>query len=250
MLKLRRCPVCHSMVPLEAIKCRHCHHYLGFSFRWVWEEGVRVAGLVAMIAAAAVATRSLEMSLLAQREKDAALVQAQISQRERDALKEDLSAGALSPRQMEKQLAAVPEKRLLSAAGKTSDARVRHVLEGALTLKKGLVAYTPAGKSPEEGFDSSGFVCYLLAQVGALDPAYQRTFSVARLERAFPSVLPEKARAGDLVFIGKAFVAISLGDDLAVGMASGTGVQVFTIPPTAQKSFRRWGYEVGSKLVR
>jgi len=131
----RKCPICHSSVPFNAKKCRHCHNYLGFSFQWVWEEGIRVLGLVSMVAAAVVAWKSLELTMIAQRQKDEAVSQAQISHQERDALKEDFTADAPGLGDLQNQLASAQEKSLLKAAAKSSDLRVRQLLSEALKLK-------------------------------------------------------------------------------------------------------------------
>jgi cell wall-associated NlpC family hydrolase len=235
---------------MGAIKCRHCHHYLGFSLRWVWEEAIRLLGLVAMVAAAVVASKSLELSLVAQRERQEALAQAQISRQERDALKEDLSLIGQGPAVLQRLVAAAPDKRLQKAAAQSKDPRVRAVLMQALALKHAATPYAPGGKGPDEGFDSSGFVAYLLAQAGALDPAYQGTFSAARLERSLVSIEPEAAKVGDLVFIGQGFVAVYLGEGMAVGIASAMGIQVFSIPANAACSYRRWAYEQAVRQLR
>jgi hypothetical protein len=246
----RKCPVCHSVVPLHAKKCRHCHNYLGFSFQWVWEEGIRLFGLLAMIAAAIVAWKSLELAVLAQSQRDEAVAQAQISYQERDAIKEDLSTDALGLGQLQSQLGTASERSLLKAAADSSDLRVRKMLSEALRLKQNHVPFRMGGKSPEEGFDSSGFVAFLLAEAGALDPLYHRTFSVSRLEKTFPSVKAENAKPGDLVFLGKSFVAVHLSANLAVGIGGAKGIQVISISPKASKTYHRWAYEQDSRMLK
>jgi len=246
----RKCPICHSSVPANAKKCRHCHNYLGFSFQWVWEEGVRVLGLVAMVAAAVVAWKSLELSMLAQRQKDEAVAQAAISYQERDALKEDLSADALGLGQLQDELGSQQEKSLAKASAKSSDLRVRQLLAEALKLKQANTPFRMGGKSPEEGFDSSGFVSYLLAKVGAVDSLYYRTFSVAKLRKSLLEVKAADAKPGDLVFLGGSFVAVQLLGNLAVGMGGTKGVQVISFSPKARKSYARWAYDRDVKLLK
>lgn len=247
---MRKCPICHSSVPINAKKCRHCHNYLGFSFQWVWEEGIRMLGLVSMIAAAIVAWKSLELTMLAQRQKDEALDQAHISAQERTALQEDVRADPAGLGQLQDQLGSAQEKSLVKAAAKTSDLRVRQLLAEALKLKQGNVPFRMGGKAPEEGFDSSGFVSYLLAKVGALDPLYHRTFSVSRLQKSLPEVKADKIQPGDLVFLGSSFVAIELGGNLAVGIGGPKGIQVISFSPKAKKVYRRWAYGQDAKMLK
>jgi cell wall-associated NlpC family hydrolase len=249
MIMMRQCPICHSKVPFSAKKCRHCHNYLGFSFQWVWEEGVRGLSLLATIAAALVAWKSLQFTMVAQNQREQAMAQTALSYQERDALKEDLDEGTDAPNILS-QAATVHEKELVNAAEKSSDLRVRQVLEAALSLKKTGVKFRMGGKSPEEGFDSSGFVSFLLAKAGVLDPLYQRTFSVAKLEKSLPEIDSDKVKPGDLVFLGKSFVAIHLEGHLAVGIGNNKGIQVFSFFPKARVSYRRWAYEEDSKMIR
>jgi cell wall-associated NlpC family hydrolase len=245
-----RCPVCHSPIAANAKKCRHCHNYLGFSFMWLWEEGSRVLGLVATAGAALVAWKSLQLTLISQHQKDEAVTQSRISQLEREALKEDLGSETLALEPLKNQLATAADKSLARAADKSNDLRVRKLLLQALKLKQDGVPFRMGGKSPEEGFDSSGFVSYLLAESGALDPMYHRTFSVARLEKTFPKIKPEDAKPGDLVFLGSTFVAVNLDGILAVGIGSSKGIQVFSFLPKAKKSFHRWAYEQDTRLQK
>jgi cell wall-associated NlpC family hydrolase len=245
-----RCPICHSPVPPHAKKCRHCHNYLGFSFQWVWEEGARVLGLLATVAAAVVAWKSLEFTQVAQRDRQAALAQSQLSNQERDALKEDISASSDESGLLQSLATSAQEKGLIMAAAKSSDLRVRQVLAEAIKLRRQGVQFRMGGKSPEEGFDSSGLVSFLLAEAGALDPLYQRTFSVAKLEKSLPEVSAMQAKPGDLAFLGKSFVAIRLQGRQAVGIGSAKGIQVFTFFPKAKIVYRRWAYEQDSKLLK
>jgi hypothetical protein len=246
----RKCPICHSAVPINAKKCRHCHNYLGFSFQWVWEEAIRVLGLISMIAAAIVAWKSLELTSLAQSQKDVAIANAMISRQEREALKEDVGADAPGLGQMQSELSLSQEKSLLKAAAKTSDLRVRQLLSEALKLKQQKIPFRMGGKSPEEGFDASGFVSYLLAKAGALDPLYHRTFSVTKLQKSFAEIKARDVMPGDLVFLGSSFVAIQLGDNLAIGMGGSKGIQVISFFPKAKKSYRRWAYGEDVKLLK
>jgi cell wall-associated NlpC family hydrolase len=245
----RKCPICHSAVPLNAKKCRHCHNYLGFSFQWVWEEGVRVLGLVSMIAAALVAWKSLEVSMQAQRQRQEAVASADLSLREREALKEDLLAPS-GLAQLQTQALSSEEKTLVRAAEESSDVRVRKMLAGALELKRKNVPFRMGGKSPEEGFDSSGFVSYLLGECGALDPLYHSTFSVARLAKTFPKIEESKAKPGDLVFLDAGFVAIHIGHNLAVGIGGDKGIHVLSFFPKAKKTYHRWAYEQEAKGLK
>jgi hypothetical protein len=246
----RKCAICHSLVPAEAKKCRHCHNYLGFSFQWVWEEGVRVLGLVAMVAAAVVAWKSLEFTILAEKEKEEALSEASIARQEHAALKEDLVADAIGLGFLQTQAFVGKSKSLQSASESSSDLRVRQVLAEALKLRDQGVHFRMGGKSPEEGFDSSGFVSYALSQAGVLDPLYYQTFSVARLEKSFLKIKPDTAKAGDLVFVNSNFVAFHLGGDLAVGIGGVKGIQIFSFSSKAKKNYRRWAYGQDVRMLK
>jgi cell wall-associated NlpC family hydrolase len=250
MTPIRRCPVCHSLVPEQAKKCRHCHNYLGFSFQWVWEEGVRVLGLVAMVAAAVVAWKSLELTVIAQQQKDDALALVAISRGEHDALKQDLVSGALSLGRLPSEAVAAQAHSLRKASDGSTDVRVRQVLAEALKLQSQAVPFRLGGKSPEEGFDASGFVSYLLADVGALDPRYHGTFSVAKLEKSFQKIDPGVAKIGDLVFLDDNFVAFDLGGNLAVGIGGLKGIQVFSFSPKTKKSYHRWAYGQDARMLK
>jgi cell wall-associated NlpC family hydrolase len=84
-----------------------------------------------------------------------------------------------------------------------------------------LIGYTWGGKSPETGFDSSGYVAYVLGKAGVLtNPS---VYWSGRLRKDLSSVpLPSK-QPGDVVFYEGGTCMFYLGgpDDLSIGALPG-----------------------------
>jgi cell wall-associated NlpC family hydrolase len=105
----------------------------------------------------------------------------------------------------------------------------------ALSLKDRNIPFLWGGKSPSQGFDSSGFVAYVLGQQSLL-PHPERYWSGAIREH-FAVGAPteaEKLQPGDLVFYSAGYCAFYLGDRKIIGMLGG-GIQVADL---------NWGPEI------
>ena len=117
----------------------------------------------------------------------------------------------------------------------------RKALGVAFELYKQRVPYKWGGKQPSKGLDSSGYVAYILANIGVIkDPA---TYWSGKL---FTSPLMKKVdheRVGDIIFYGGGICMIYLGDHVSIGMLPGgiaTGnLDVFP-PGYERKGVRRF----------
>lgn len=83
------------------------------------------------------------------------------------------------------------------------------------------IAYTWGGKSPNAGFDSSGFIAYILFQAGL--PTNPSTFWSGRLKQFLKPVPLEDKRPGDVVFYPGGTCMLYLGgpDHLSIGALPG-----------------------------
>jgi len=106
--------------------------------------------------------------------------------------------------------------------GVTGDLQKKVITEAiALYKQKPPIPYTWGGKSPQSGFDSSGYVAYILAEVGVLkNPG---TYWSGRLREALKPVPIEQKRPGDVVFYPGGVCMFYLGgpDDLSIGALPG-----------------------------
>ena len=83
------------------------------------------------------------------------------------------------------------------------------------------IPFTWGGKSPETGFDSSGFIAYPLAQAGILkNPG---VYWSGRLRQFLKPIPIEEKLPGDVVFYPDGVCMFYLGgpDDLSIGMVPG-----------------------------
>jgi len=134
--------------------------------------------------------------------------------REKDALQQEgallqpkVDYGALGT---ERKL---PEATILaSVSGKQ-----REVIRQALDLYHRRPQYKWGGKNPTDGFDSSGFVAYVLSKAGIVDdPAsYWSGKLRATLQPA------SQAQPGDIIFYSSGACMIYLGNNLSIGMLPG-----------------------------
>lgn len=106
-------------------------------------------------------------------------------------------------------------------AGEEAGQRAR-ALKLALDLRDRNIQFKWGGKAPNEGFDSSGFVAYVLNRAGVLTN-YRTYWSGALLERfQAPDVRSvEDLRPGDLLFYDSGYCAIYLGERRIIGMVYG-----------------------------
>lgn len=101
--------------------------------------------------------------------------------------------------------------------------RQKKAIEIAIDLyeKKPPIGYTWGGKSPADGFDSSGYVAYVLAQVGVLkNPS---AYWSGRLRQDLKSVPIDYKQPGDVVFYPGGTCTFYLGgpDHLSIGALPG-----------------------------
>jgi hypothetical protein len=94
----------------------------------------------------------------------------------------------------------------------------KQVLLTALKLMKESIRYKWGGKNPAEGFDSSGFIAYILGQAGLLkNPG---TWWSGKFREQMGTLRAEKTpkKPGDLVFYTHGYVMLYLGDSKIIGM--------------------------------
>jgi hypothetical protein len=93
------------------------------------------------------------------------------------------------------------------------------VLNDALKFKKENIAFVWGGKNPEEGFDSSGFVAYILNKAGLLEEPQTWWSGKLRDELGTPREEKQPRDPGDLVFYMGGYVMLYLGDNNIIGMS-------------------------------
>ena len=72
-----------------------------------------------------------------------------------------------------------------------------HDLEDAISLKQQNIPFKWGGKTQSEGFDSSGFVAYLLHKHNIIKDNYKAYWS-GKIREEFPST--NSPKVGDLIF--------------------------------------------------
>ncbi len=110
-----------------------------------------------------------------------------------------------------------PDEILQSVPGNSQ----RKVIGEAILLYKQNPLFTWGGKSPETGFDSSGFIAYPLARAGILENP--GVYWSGRLRQFLKSVPIEQKQPGDVAFYPNGVCMFYLGgpDDLNIGMVPG-----------------------------
>jgi len=95
----------------------------------------------------------------------------------------------------------------------------REVLTLAFELYRQKVPYKWGGKDPHDGFDSSGYIAYLLAKAGVIDDP--TTYWSGKLLTS-PSLqrVPHE-EVGDIIFYNAGACMIYLGDKTSIGMLPG-----------------------------
>ncbi len=103
----------------------------------------------------------------------------------------------------------------------------RHAIDTALRLNEMNVNYKWGGRNEEQGFDSAGFIAYILLHteikqaMGLVDPkkSWNTRFIRVKVGKQRPTNHPEEI--GDLVFYKGGYVMLYLGDNKIIGMTEG-----------------------------
>jgi len=85
----------------------------------------------------------------------------------------------------------------------------------ALALYHKNVPYKWGGKN-EQGFDSSGYVAYVLAKIGVINNP--ETYWSGKLRNALARVQQGDEKVGDVIFYSSGACMIYLGNQLSIGM--------------------------------
>lgn len=100
-----------------------------------------------------------------------------------------------------------------------TEPRRRKVVDLAIQLYEEKIPYKFGGKSPQEGFDTSGYVAYILSQVGVI--GNPREYWSGRLRDELPPAPAGKDEPGDIIFYGGGPCMIYLGGGLSIGSLPG-----------------------------
>ena len=119
--------------------------------------------------------------------------------------------------------------------------QVKKLIKKAFELRNGVfIPFKWGGKSQEEGFDSSGFVAYLLSKYGDLDDPGYRMYSSAHLREKYQTVDKSEVKPGDLIFFKHGFIVFYLGSLKAIGIGNDKGIQVINVDFNKVDSIGRW----------
>ena len=146
------------------------------------------------------------------------------------------------------------EKQVKSSSDKPVDEeRILGLLQGrrkqAMTLafqfKREGIPFQWGGKKPSEGFDSSGYIAYILAQVNLLTKP--ETYWSGRLREKYQTKSVSgisELQCGDLIFYENAIIMFYLGKDenSAIGMFP-EGVRTFDVNFSKPIAFGKVPYE-------
>lgn len=120
---------------------------------------------------------------------------------------------------------------LHSAAGKQQKAIIE-----ALALYHKNIPYKWGGKD-EQGFDSSGYVAYVLSKIGVINSP--DTYWSGKLRNALARVQPGDEKVGDVIFYSSGVCMIYLGNQLSIGMLPG-GIVTGSLD-TPDSAFKKLG---------
>ena len=119
----------------------------------------------------------------------------------------------------------VDEKLTLKTAGTLDEQKIvssargrqRELVRLAFDLYRQKIPYKWGGKNPRDGFDSSGYVAYILAQIGAIDDP--QTYWSGKLRSS--SLKVQEEQVGDIIFYSSGVCMIYLGEGMNIGMLPG-----------------------------
>ncbi|MCP5107735.1 MAG: hypothetical protein GY950_30385 [bacterium] len=97
----------------------------------------------------------------------------------------------------------------------------KQVLAAAMALMKKNIPYEWGGKSPEKGFDASGFIAYIFHRAGLLEKPGDWWSGKLRKELGTARKNKIPGQAGDLVFYTGGYVMLYLGNNDIIGMTPG-----------------------------
>lgn len=133
------------------------------------------------------------------------------------------------------------EQELIQRNFSKAPKKIVDVIKTAFALKNDSnVGFKWGGKSPEEGFDSSGFAAYVLAQNGLLDKVGYRLYNTTRLKAIYLSVPIDQIIPGDLIIYKSGFVAFFLGEKHGIGIGNSKGIQVVNLDFSKVDGIYRW----------
>lgn len=122
-----------------------------------------------------------------------------------------------------------------------TDGSVKKVLIQAFNLfENKSIKFSFGGKSPDEGFDTSGFISYVLSVGGVLESSYYRVFSSSKLKELLTHVETKEVKIGDLLFYKTGLILIYLGEKKGIGIGNRDGIKFYDVDISKKCDIRRW----------
>lgn len=218
------CHHCGSLIERDATRCPECEEFIGNGWMKSHREWIAVGFSILTLITSGIA---LYIAWGERTDKQDALARLKLIEAEMDSMKKESAAKRTgkSFEVDENLIVSGEDKHLLEKAiadvGQgDSKSDVETMLRVAFSLKAQEIKYVWNGKEPAEGFDSSGFIAYLLAQAGKIRTVEVPQFWSGRIRETVRTIGREELSVGDLVFYPQGFILLYIGNDQGIGMSS------------------------------
>lgn len=232
--KNKRCPHCLEYIYADASVCSVCREHIG----WKWLFKPRISGpfFYYLIAALSVCYAFHEKNIAQENQVHA------IDQK--NAIVSDVNKANLTLTNKNistDNLTISAEESFKNSILLKVTGEIQKALTVAFSLKDQRGSeFVWGGKSPEEGFDSSGFVSYILFRINVLDAMDYREFSSEVLKNSFLGIDAKDAQIGDLIIHKSGLSLFYLGEKKGIGIGNSNGIKIFDVDLTKDWAVRRW----------
>ena len=248
--RLKDCPHCFEEIFEKATTCHHCREHIGH-FWWLIPR-YSIPIIYNLIAAFAISYTFFQTRLnQADQDKFNAQNIAKHAIEQKNAVASDANNAGL-----ESTTSKIPtlnltindEASFKNSVLSNSSGDIKKALSLAFSLKdKSRIKFVWGGKTPDEGFDSSGFITYVLFKINIFDSMNYRDFSSQGLKGVFDAVDPKEAKIGDLLIYKSGLVLFYLGGNKGMGIGNSNGIKLYDVDLTKNWDVRRWaGKQVSS----
>ena len=241
--RVKDCPHCFEEIFEKATTCHHCREHIGH-FWWLIPR-YSIPIIYNLIAAFAISYAFFQPRLeKATQEVKTAQNTATQAIGKKNAVVSDANKANLvltSPNIPTANLSNTNEESFENSVLLKTPGIVHEALSEAFYLKNNKpIKFIWGGKSPDEGFDSSGFISFVLSKEGVLDSFVYQDFSSQKLKDTFEMIDPKVTKIGDILIYKTGLVLFYLGENKGLGIGNSSGIKIFDVDPTKNWDVRRW----------